>query len=143
MYPNVSMAPQKYIICTCADRKCSPLTTTDATSKLTTTWHNRTNLPLVSVTFENIKFDSLVDTGSMIPLLNEMIYNKIATPNFSKHSIEAYGCNGGELDILGVVTGSLKFHKHDSPINAQFYILKDSMAYPSSLGTSDGACDTA
>ena len=127
MYPNVSMAPQKYIICTCADRKCSPLTTTDATNKLTTTWHNRTNLPLVSVTFENIKFDSLVDTGSMIPLLNEMIYNKIATPNFSKHSIEAYGCNGGELDILGVVTGSLKFHKHDSPINAQFYILKDSI----------------
>ena len=121
------MSPPQILICNCQDRRAC----TQASPSIphpqpnVTTWHTRQNLPLVSITFEDFEFDCLIDTGSMIPLINELIYKKILNPKFSVQTIEAYGCDGGELNILGTVTGSLKLHKYDSPIEAQFYILKD------------------
>ena len=90
------------------------------------TWTDRTNLPLISVSFENFCFDALIDTGSQIPLLCSSIYDKIPNPHFSANQIDAFGCDGGKLDILGVVSGELRFHRYDSPIKAEFYILKNS-----------------
>ena len=89
-------------------------------------WTDRTNLPLISISFEHYCFDALLDTGSQIPLLCDSIYDKIPNPKFSTDQIDAFGCDGGKLEILGTVLGELRFHRFDAPIQAQFYILKNS-----------------
>jgi len=90
-------------------------------------WMSRKNLPHIRIIFENLTIETLLDTGSMIPLLAEEVYDKI-TPKawFTTETVDAFGCNGSQLSIQGYVTGSLSFHKNDLPIQAQFYVLRNS-----------------
>ena len=90
-------------------------------------WMSRKNLPHIRIIFENLTIETLLDTGSMIPLLAEEVYNKI-TPKawFTTETVDAFGCNGSQLSIQGYVTGNLSFHKNDVPIQAQFYVLRNS-----------------
>ena len=103
------------------------------TEHLSKRWLHNKNLPIIPIKFEQTTVQALIDSGSMIPLLAESIYQKIKrSPQFNEESmfsekgLEAYSCNGGQLDIPGVVTGKLLLHEHDTPIKAQFYILKQS-----------------
>ena len=87
----------------------------------------RKNLPQIRITLEELAIEALLDTGSMIPLLAEAVYIKIAPKTlFTTETIEAFGCNGSQLNITGIVTGNLSFHPNDFPIKAQFYVLKES-----------------
>ena len=77
--------------------------------------------------FEDLPVEALIDSGSMLPLLSDSIYAKLtSTTVFTSDTIEAYGCNGSSLEITGIATGKLAFHINDTPIKAQFYILKKS-----------------
>ena len=90
-------------------------------------WMTRKNLPQIRITLEELAIEALLDTGSMIPLLAEAVYIKIAPKTlFTTETIEAFGCNGSQLNITGIVTGNLSFHPNDFPIKAQFYVLKES-----------------
>ena len=106
-------------ICTCYSAACH--------FKSTIKWTSKKNLPHIRITFENLSVEALIDSGSMVPLLSEDIYTKVTKQvTFTSETIEAYGCNGSSLEIIGVATGNLSFHKNDTPIKAQFYVLRKS-----------------
>ena len=108
-------------ICLCHSTSRSPV------KQKTKHWSLRKQLPIISVTFEGMEIDALLDSGSMIPLLSESVYTKLAEttkPLFTEDTLLACGCNGSQLDIPGVVTGLFKFHKNETPFKCQFYVLR-------------------
>ena len=115
-------------ICICKQASCQIKAQTFSKK-----WSNTKNLPIISVKFEQLQVQALIDSGSMVPLIAESVYIKVKTsPSFDETNmfkeanLEAYGCNGSSLIILGVVEGRLQLHEQDAPIKAQFYILKQS-----------------
>ena len=111
-----------HTLCTCSHSHCIP------TNASKTQWSSAHNLPIIPVTFEGLQIQALLDSGSQIPLIADHVYQQIKeTINaFREEKLQAFSCNGGELDIPGIVTGNLSLHQHDSPITAEFYILKQS-----------------
>ena len=88
------------------------------------------HLPNIRLKFEDKFIEGLLDTGAMVPLLHanlcaEIQKHKHANLTFTNRTLKAFGCNGSELQIENSVIGRLFFHQHDSPILAEFYILKN------------------
>ena len=88
------------------------------------------HLPNIRLKFEDKFIEGLLDTGAMVPLLHaslcaEIQKHKNANLTFTNRTLKAFGCNGSELQIENSVIGRLFFHQHDSPIFAEFYILKN------------------
>ena len=73
-----------------------------------------------------MEIEALLDSGSQIPLISDIIYQQVLKPKFREEQLQAFSCNGSQLDIPGIVTGSLQLHQKDVPITAEFYILKQS-----------------
>ena len=72
--------------------------------------------------------DALLDSGSQIPLIADHIYQQAKDHilDLREESLQAFSCNGGKLDIEAIATGNLQLHQNDTPITAEFYILKQS-----------------
>ena len=123
MLPN---PPKQTIICTCLNKHCQPIQTPHPTS--VAHWSNQHNLPIIPITFQGVQLNALLDSGSQIPLIAEHIYQQTKDHilEFRKESLQAFSCNGGKLDIEAIATGSLQLHQKDTPIIAEFYILKES-----------------
>ena len=110
---------KQHSICTCLNIHCQQQTSI-------TEWSTEHNLPIIPIVFENIKLEALLDSGSQIPLVSDIIYQQIKDSKFRIEQLQAFSCNGTQLDIPGIVTGSLQLHQKDAPITAEFYILKQS-----------------
>ena len=89
----------------------------------------RRHLPNIHITFGTQQMEALIDTGAMVPLLDNdccqaMLNDDRIKLKFTNKSIVAFGCSGTQLDIKGSVIGQLYFHSNDSPILAEFYLLQ-------------------
>ena len=112
--------PPKHIVCVCqmdsqADCKQSTLR-----------WSMQRQLPILAAEFQGTAVQTLIDSGSMLPLLAEQKYRQLKPPpKFSHDTLNAFGCNGSALNIIGKVQGSFRFVQHDTAFQAQFYVLQD------------------
>ena len=89
-------------------------------------WALRRNLPVLTAQFQGTTIPTLIDSGSMLPLLAENQYQQLTNaPKFSTETLNAFGCNGSELSILGMAEGLFSFVKGGTPFRAQFYILQN------------------
>ena len=62
----------------------------------------------------------------MLPLIAESTWKHLPNPpKFTADRLDAFGCNGSALQILGLAEGLFSFVKNDTPFMAQFYILED------------------
>ena len=118
---------QKQItLCTCSNIHCQPLPTSNPTS--VAQWSHQHNLPIIPIAFQGVPMDALLDSGSQIPLIADHIYQEAKDHilDLREESLQAFSCNGGKLDIEAIATGNLQLHQNDTPITAEFYILKQS-----------------
>ena len=111
------MERAEHIICVCRQ---------DSGQQSAVHWSMKRQLPVLAAEFQGSTIQALIDSGSMLPLLAEDEYQKLAkTPQFSSDTLNAFGCNKSALDIVGKAQGWFSFVKHDTPFLAEFYILRN------------------
>ena len=88
-------------------------------------WSLKRQLPVLATQFQGATVQTLLDCGSMLPLIAESTWKQLPNPpKFTADRLDAFGCNGSALQILGLAEGLFSFVKNDTPFMAQFYILE-------------------
>ena len=122
----LSNSQKQIVLCTCSNTHCQPPPTPHPAS--VANWSHHHNLPIIPITFQGVPMEALLDSGSQIPLIADHIYQQAKDNilDLREESLQAFSCNGGKLDIESIATGNLQLHQNDTPIAAEFYILKQS-----------------